>query len=852
MRRERIHLIALTALGVLIGGAVLDAWLMLEPTLFGSANRLGLHWLGPVLVLVSGLMISEGLAIRGHYRQRRALLEGTLETRTSALADERAFSEILLENTRDAFLVWNREGSIRHVSPSAERLFERTAGELVGHPLRSLIAGSHLAAYDRRILELRADRTPAHVLERPLTLYGLRPDGSSFPFEMVPYETTLGGRQVFAAMLRDVTERIAAERARQRSESLRAVMDALPDAVMVHRDGHLVYVNPQFLEALGYGRSDEVLDRALRDFIHPEDWSTVCARLHELAIRGKALEPAEERFCRRDGSTITLEVAKVPVVFDSSPAVATIGRDVSRRRLTERRLRQVVESAPSGMIMTDPEGRIVLVNDHVENLFGYPESELIGQQIETLIPARYRETYADLRQVCIRNPASRRMGVGLEFHALQKNGHEIPVEIILSPIQMDEGIYVLSSVVDVRERKKVETLIAMADRMAAVGTLAAGVAHGINNPLAYVKGNLQFARGELAKQLLPSDAVGPDSDAYEASSDLFRALDQAIEGADRIRDTVGDLLTYARHETQNVASGIDLHAVLESVTRMLSNELRHRAKLEKRYGDVPIVAGDSSRLAHAFTNLLVNAAHSIAEGHANENCIELSTTTDPETGFAVVEVRDTGVGISREVLPHVFEPFYTTKPVGAGVGLGLSVTQGIVGGLGGSIAIESEPGVGTRVVVMLPAAGTAQTPSRREDRSAAARATRILLVDDEPRVLEMLGRLLRSHEVTTASGAREALHRIESGERYDVIVCDLMMPETTGAQLHAALLAAHPAQAKRIVFMTGGAFTTDSRSFVEFTSNPVLQKPVDLEALEAAIAAVVDSTDGPRNEPDPA
>ncbi|MEZ4278819.1 MAG: PAS domain S-box protein [Myxococcota bacterium] len=773
-------------------------------------------------------------SIRRRDHHRRALDRSERGSRSATITAERSSDGSLPGSAHDADLTWNHAETIEQASRAAEQMFGRNPGELIGTPLRRLIDSRGHDALNLNLIDASAAREADH--ERfAFTFCGVRSDGTRFPVEMTIVPASTEGRKAYDAFLRDLSAPASASADLKRSESLRTVIDTLPDAVLVHRDEILVYVNQSFVDLLGYARADDLLGMNLRELVHPDGWELVRNRLRELEVLGKPLDPCEERFVARDGRVVTFEMAKVPIEFDSRPSVVAIGRDVRGRQQADRRLRQAVESAPSGMIMTDSEGHIVLANSHVEHLFGYGESELLGQQIEMLIPERYRAHHPDLRHAYLANPSHRRMGIGPEFHALHKDGHEIPVEIILNPITMDDGVFVLSSIVDVRERKKVESLIAMADRMSAVGTLAAGVAHGINNPLTYVKGNLQFVRREAAK-LFAHHGAGKTS---SEESDLLVALDHAIEGADRIRDLVGDLLTYARHEPSENSPGIDLHAVLDSVTRMISNELKHRAQLETTYGAVPPVAGDSSRLAHALTNLLVNAAHSIPEGNARHNKIRIKTDYEPVSGLIEVEISDTGAGISAEVLPHVFDPFFTTKPVGRGVGLGLSVSQGIINGLGGTIWIESESGRGTRVHLRLPPGRVREKPLAKASPSTSERGSRrILLVDDEPRVLEMMARMLGHHDVETATGAREALRRIESGERFDVIFCDLMMPETTGAQLHGVLRATHPDLAKRVVFLTGGAFTLESRTFAEWVPNPVLQKPVELETLEAAIREI--------------
>lgn len=699
MTRVLPRLVAMLAAGLLISFSLFAALDLIESTPFAPTDSASLRWIH----LARGWGVACLMMAWGAFsmwmlgREDRALLERTLETRTDSLAQERAFSECLLRDSRDAFLVWNREGFIEHASPSTEALFGWSEGELRGKPLRTLLDRRHHAAYDRRVARAGRGATSESANGRPITLIGARRDGSTFALEMAPYEATLAGRSVVASMLRDVTERQEAERARRRSESLRAVMEALPDVVVVHRDRRLVYVNRRFLDLLGFQSQDEILGRSIRDLIHPDDWDGVSIRLRELELRGKTTEYAEERFVRADGGAVTLEVAKVPVVFDSRAAVVAIGRDVSQRRLAERRFRQAVESAPSGMIMADAEGRIVLANSHVEGLFGYRESELLGEDIETLLPDRYRPMFPELRDAYLADPRVRPIGgPSNQIYGLHRDGNEIPVEVGLNPLEMDDGVFILCSVVDLRERKRVETLVGLADRMTTVGTLAAGVAHGINNPLAYVKGNLQFVISELRH------AIGSETDTDGSTSDVLRALEQAIEGSDRIRDTVRDLLTYARKEDTGKSEGVDLNDLLDSIVQMTKNELRHRARVEKNYSTLPPVVGDTSRLAHAITNLVVNAAHAVPEGRAAEESVRISTFYDSTTDRVVLEITDTGCGMQEGELQRAFEPFYTTKPVGMGVGLGLSVTHGIVTSIGGTIELESAPGVGTKARVTLP------------------------------------------------------------------------------------------------------------------------------------------------------
>jgi CheY-like chemotaxis protein len=238
-----------------------------------------------------------------------------------------------------------------------------------------------------------------------------------------------------------------------------------------------------------------------------------------------------------------------------------------------------------------------------------------------------------------------------------------------------------------------------------------------------------------------------------------------------------------------------------------------------------------------FLNLIVNAVQAMEEGHAGQNTITVSTGLDAR-GRVEVEVRDTGSGMSQEVLGHLFTPFYTTKPVGVGTGLGLSICNRIVQALGGEMAVESEVGKGSSFRVFLPAtdATTAVRKSSRVRRPIAALAARILAIDDEPIVGTALRRVLgKDNEVVTETGARKALERIRAGEHFDLILCDLMMPDMTGVDFYEELRTFAPERASEIVFMTGGAFTPKARAFLDKVSNERLEKPFDMATLKTLV-----------------
>jgi PAS domain S-box-containing protein len=248
----------------------------------------------------------------------------------------------------------------------------------------------------------------------------------------------------------------------------------------------------------------------------------------------------------------------------------------------------------------------------------------------------------------------------------------------------------IGTVQDVTQRRELETKLAHAERMAALGTLVGGVAHEINNPLAYVRSNLGF----LSSWLLEVEALVPPDWLAEGRE----SLEETVEGADRIRRIVQDLHAFTRPVTD--AKPVDVHRIVDLALNIAASELRFRANVVKEYGVVPLVQADAARLGQVVLNLLVNAAHAIGEGRPADNQVRVATRA--QAGWVVIEVSDTGCGIPPDIRRHLFEPFLTTKPIGKGSGLGLSICHGIVASLGGEIAVDTEVGKGSTFRVSIP------------------------------------------------------------------------------------------------------------------------------------------------------
>jgi CheY-like chemotaxis protein len=371
-----------------------------------------------------------------------------------------------------------------------------------------------------------------------------------------------------------------------------------------------------------------------------------------------------------------------------------------------------------------------------------------------------------------------------------------------------------------------------------VGTLAAGVAHEINNPLAAVVTNIDYVITSVASLARGDWTPGstPSGDAW-LRDELVAPLEDAREAAQRVRLIVRDLKLFSRSPNDELRGPVDVETLMETSLRMASNEVRHRARLVKQYGHVPGVEANEARLGQVFLNLIVNAAQALDDGQAEKN--EICVTTRVLGERVVIEVSDTGAGIPPEIIGQIFDAFFTTKAVGVGTGLGLAICQRIVTDMGGELTVESEVRKGSTFRVALPIAWSDDShTSVPEELPVGGRRGRILVVDDEELVARSVKRILsKEHDVVTILHAQEALSLCTGGgEPFDLILCDLMMPDMTGMELYAELVRAAPEQASRMIFLTGGAFTATARNFLSSqTAKEHIEKPFDAANLRAIV-----------------
>lgn len=469
-----------------------------------------------------------------------------------------------------------------------------------------------------------------------------------------------------------------------------------------------------------------------------------------------------------------------------------------RSREIDRQVRTLLDSSPDAMIMVDAPGNVRYVNDAALNLFGRTRDSFEGESL----------AFSTVN------------GVPVELN-ISRPGAERVGELRVVDLNLD-GPGHLATIRDVTERRQLEMRLLFSDRMVSMGTLAAGVAHEINTPLTAVIANLELAISDASR----SKFVVP-------THTLVEHLTDARDAAERVRQIVRDLKVLSRPEEDRRVP-IELHAVVESTIRLAWNEIRHRARLSKDLQPVPLVLANESRLGQVLLNLIVNAAQAIQVGHADRNEIRISTRTAPN-GSAVFEITDTGEGIPDDVKSRLFTPFVSTKETGTGLGLAISLR--LVKSMGGEITFTSERGTGTTFTVVLPPAeldfplSASATPE-----PANTRRGRVMVIDDDPMVVKVAVRSLGdAHEVIGHTDPNDALAQLQAGDQFDVILCDLMMPQMTGMELRERLCAVAPSQVQRMVFMSGGAFTRETQAFLDSLPNERIDKPFGVRSLQALV-----------------
>jgi two-component system, cell cycle sensor histidine kinase and response regulator CckA len=661
---------------------------------------------------------------------------------------------------------------------------------------------------------------------------------------------------------------LVAELRRQRDFDA-SLLASMHEAVIVldHRLC-IVDANPRFCEMLGRPRGEVIGVGPPWPWWPAAEADRLAGPLSALQEHGHRLT-AETVLHRPDGSEVMVLVhgAPLPGSGADGPLLLFTLVDITDRKRAEAKLRGLLDAAPDAVIGVDACGVIALVNAQVERLFGYRRDQLLGQQVEILVPATARDGHPAHRHGYFTDPRPRAMGAGLQVAGRRRDGSQFPAEVSLSALHTEDGLLVSAAVRDVTnrveaaaererlriraERDRLEGQLHQSQRLESLGQLAGGVAHDFNNLLAVILNYAAFVEEEV------STAADQAADQRASRWPQVRGdVEQIRRAAERATALTHQLLAFGRREVVQPRV-LDLNDVVRDIEQLLRRTLGEHIQLDTALAaDLRPVLADPGQIEQVLVNLAVNARDAMPTGGvltvatANTELDHEQAGLRPglKTGPHVrLRVSDIGAGMPREVLERAFEPFFTTKPKGEGSGLGLATIYGIITQAEGHTEIESAPGRGTTFTALLPVTDRMPAPAVTAAALPPARGGEtILVVEDEDAMREVTRRILarNGYEVLTAARGADALTLAAATDRcIHLLITDVIMPQMLGNDVADRLRATRPGI--HTLFMSGYAHSVLTSAHTLEPGVTLIEKPFTESALLAKVRQVLDGRDEP-------
>jgi two-component system cell cycle sensor histidine kinase/response regulator CckA len=761
---------------------------------------------------------AEEETLRAEEEAARALVAA----RKAAAESERV--DHILTSITDAFLVLGRDWTITYMNQRAGVLFGRKATDYIGHHWEAFpeMVGGPLEEGLRRAMD-------GHAIVRLETYFA--PGDKWLSVAAYPFPEGL------TVVAQDATERVRAQEATSR---LAAIVSSSEDAIIGKQlDGTIITWNAAAERIFGYSAA-EIVGRSIYLLIPPELHGEERESLHRVG-RGEPVEFSETERLRKDGERVTIALSVSPIRDASGRVIgaSSIKRDISalKRHQAElaaevARSRDLAKALDAAQAMVrDLDGRISYWSSGAARLYGWTAPEALGRVSHELLRTEFPALLEEIRQVLL----DRGQWEGELVH-VAKDGRRLDVatQWILRRGTPDEPLAVIEVSTDVTARRQAAERARLGERMEVVGQLAGGVAHEANNQMTVVLGATNFL---LRRTDLPE----------EARTDV----EHIREAAERTAAITAQLLAFSRRQVLQPRV-LELDEVIQGLEAVLRRALGERSTLMLRLG-APSgrVRADPGQLAQVLLNLVLNSRDAMPIG--GRLTIETSVTELSEQyarlhpgiairpgPYALLAVSDTGHGMSPATLSHIFEPFYTTKPVGQGTGLGLATVYGIVKQSEGYVWAYSELGQGTTFKVYLPLETEPTSRTLAPPLPVRASGEVVLVVEDEPTVRDMTSRALEEYgyRVVSAGGAQEALALIrQRDEKVKLLITDVVMPGMDGPELARQMLTLRPGLP--VLFMSG--YTDDEivRRGLLQVGQPFLQKPFTPESLGREVAALL-------------
>ncbi|MBF0278564.1 MAG: PAS domain S-box protein [SAR324 cluster bacterium] len=748
----------------------------------------------------------------------------------------------ILEAVPNAIIIQS-EGEIVFLNTFGLKLVGATdPGQLLGMSIFDLIHPHFREIARQRSYHIVHDQQQSPFMEMLL----VHLDGSFSYCEVSGIPIVFQGRSAVLGIFHDISKRKAAENALKTSEErYRRLVENSPDASIIHTDGEIVYVNPAGVKILKASSSEELIGKAISEILHPDYRESSRERVIQALSTMKIAPFKEVDFLGLDGTTIPTEATAIPFKDQNGLSIQTLFRDISRRKQAqeERRLNQsILDNLSEGVfLLNEKEKTFIYTNPAFEKMLGYKAGELLGKSVNLINPTGLALPADKLEMIAsqIRNEGK---WLG-DFENIKKDGSQISTSTSITSFEHSKfGTVRVSIKRDITEQKKLETQLRQAQKLEALGTLAGGIAHEFNNLLAPILGFTELLLEEKSEQ---------DSDRD--------SLVQIMEAGQRAKDLVKQVLAYGR-KSLSVRVPVRLESIIENNVQLLKNTIASNIVIRKKIeNNVPPVLGMPNEIHQVLLNLCLNATHAMPEG--GELTITLSQSgfrhfKNPEGtqrigNFICLCVEDTGVGMDQATLERIYDPFFTTKEVGVGTGLGLSVVLGIVEQHRGQIEVNSSigtvgpdghvHGAGTTFQVFFPVSEIDFKTTSAATEEVSRGNENILLVDDESMIVNLGRRMLEKlgYKVTVFSDCTEALqHFANDPFHFDLAVTDYGMPLMNGKQMGKRLKEIRGDIP--IILLTGYGDLAAKEEIQSWGIEALLMKPFTMNELSKVIKEVLD------------
>ncbi len=690
----------------------------------------------------------------------------------------------IFENIQDVYFETDLEGTVLEISPSLEKLSKHKRGNVLGTSVYDVYADEA-----ERSALFEAMKQTGRVEDYEISL--LDADGSILKCSLIAeYLKDEGGKPIgLVGSLRDITEQEAvADALRASEERFRNIFETCPDSMVITRmtDGMMVDVNNAFVRVFGYSR-DEVVGRTTRERNIWTDYAERDRFVQQLGAEG-FVENFETSFCVKDGSAIRHLVSATLIDLEGEQHILTVARDIEEWLQAEQKLQQQNELLAATIDSLTHPFYLIDANDYSIKLANAAAGfgAIDGQKCYALTHGNKRPCSEAGVSCPVEIVRETGRATTVEHVHTGADGEKRCYEVHAYPIMNGDGSVasVIEYSVDITDRKKMEEELLKIEKLESVGVLAGGIAHDFNNTLTGILGNISLAKMDIPE-----------------STDSFAALDEAEKAAVRAKDLTQQLLTFSKggQPVKKAASIVEM--IRESASFILrGSKVGYELEVAP---DLRSVEVDSGQISQVFQNLTMNAMQAMPAGgmisiNAENRTVEEHSLLPLDQGdYVEITFSDNGHGIQVDQLQRVFDPYFTTKQTGSG--LGLSTTFSIIKNHGGHVAVDSRVGVGTTFRIYLPSSGKPQPESRTTTEQVPNGSGKVLVMDDEDFIRELVGRVLSRYGYQTvgATDGAEALSlydsALQAGEPFDLVILDLTIPGGMGGrETMASLLKIDP------------------------------------------------------------